>query len=406
MSSFEIASRTGYADPDRRSTSVMNGRPIRSRTSPERVVQIRPPASLRKVRTESGFTNSLAIVRSVSSSRPSPSYTRMNSPRRRAASARPSSTNSDELGGVYQDCCRNQFIGPHWEERRPYFEGSHAAHDVGTGGRRARRSGGNAGHHRVAPGPNLRGVAVEREGSFPGGWSAAHFPSRNGRLRDRGGLDGRGGRRRTRRGRGAPEGAPHEAPPGERRAFQPSESARRPHQAHGAHHLRGASILGDRETLADATERELQGPRLLLGLPRSRPQRARRMDGGSARSNPPAHPPPGPRRGSGNAPATRYHGFPHEAEDEGRADPGRGPHAVEPAPRDAVSRRLREPVPRGAATRRPSGPEADPGLEGEARRIPPNKLNAERRLRGELAYLAGVIDQTKKAIPMARGMAT
>src|SRR2546427_714561 len=108
----------------------MNGRPIRSRTSPESVVQIRPPASLRKVRTDSGFTNSLAIVRSVSSSRPSPSYTRMNSPRRKAASARSSATNSEELGGVYQDCCRNQFIGPHWEGRRPYFGRSHGAHDV------------------------------------------------------------------------------------------------------------------------------------------------------------------------------------------------------------------------------------------------------------------------------------
>src|SRR5438128_5373652 len=159
----------------------MNGRPIRSRTSPESVVQIRPPASLRKVRTDSGFTNSLAIVRSVSSSRPSPSYTRMNSPRRKAASARSSATNSEELGGVYQDCCRNQFIGPHWEGRRPYFGRSHGAHDVGAAGDRASRSGGNAGHHRVPPGPNLRGVAIEREGSFPRGRSAAHFPGRNGR---------------------------------------------------------------------------------------------------------------------------------------------------------------------------------------------------------------------------------
>src|SRR6266571_3375917 len=175
MSSFEIASRTGYADPDRRSTSAMNGRPIRSRTSPERVVQIRPPASFRKVRTEPGFTNSLAIVRSVSSSRPSPSYTRMNSPRRRAASARSSSTNSEELGGVYQDCCRNQFIGFHSEGRRPYFERSHAAHDVGTTSCRASRSGWDAGHHRLPPGPNLRGYTVERQGSLPRGGSPAHF---------------------------------------------------------------------------------------------------------------------------------------------------------------------------------------------------------------------------------------
>src|SRR3989449_948391 len=49
---------------------------------------------------------------------------------------------------------------------------------------------------------------------------------------------------------------------------------------------------------------------------------------------------------------------------------------IYPAPRDLVSGRLREPVPRGAATRRSAGPEADPSLEGEARRIPPNKLNA------------------------------
>src|SRR5881397_1376562 len=186
MSSFEIASRTGYADPDRRSTSAMNRRPIRSRTSPERVVQIRPPASFRKVRTEPGFTNSLAIVRSVSSSRPSPSYTRMNSPRRRAASARSSSTNSEELGGVYQDCCRNQFIGFHSEGRRPYFERSHAAHDVGTTSCRASRSGWDAGHHRLPPGPNLRGYTVERQGSLPRGGSPAHFPGRNGRFRNRG----------------------------------------------------------------------------------------------------------------------------------------------------------------------------------------------------------------------------
>src|SRR5881397_1610894 len=71
MSSFEIAWRTGNSDPDRRRTSAMNGRPIRARTSPERVVQIRPPASLRSVRMDSGVTNSLAIVRSVSSWRPS-----------------------------------------------------------------------------------------------------------------------------------------------------------------------------------------------------------------------------------------------------------------------------------------------------------------------------------------------
>src|SRR2546425_9858782 len=123
MSSCETALRTGYADPDRRRTSAMNGRPIRPRTSPERVVQIRPPASLRSVRMDSGVTNSLAIVRSVSSSRPSPSYTRMNSPRCRAATARARSTNSEELGGIYQDCCRNHFIGFHSEGRRLILSG-------------------------------------------------------------------------------------------------------------------------------------------------------------------------------------------------------------------------------------------------------------------------------------------
>src|SRR2546427_10066508 len=108
------------------------------------------------------------------------------------------------------------------------------------------------------------------------------------------------------------------------------------------------------------------------------------MDRRSAQPDPSAHPPPGPRRGPGPPPATRHHGFPDETEDEGRANPGRGPHAVEPPPRDAVSRRLREPVPCGAATRRPAGPEADPSVEGETRQIPPNKLNAERRFRSEL----------------------
>src|SRR6266581_311300 len=108
------------------------------------------------------------------------------------------------------------------------------------------------------------------------------------------------------------------------------------------------------------------------------------MDRGSAQPDPSAHPPAGPRRIPRPAAATRYHGSPDEAEDEGRADPGRGPHAAEPPPRDAVSRRLREPVPCGAATRRPAGPEANPSFEGETRRIPSNKLNAERRLQSEL----------------------
>src|SRR5437660_1131410 len=72
-SSAETASRTGYAGPARRSTSVMKGRPIRAWTSPDTVMQIRPPASLRRVRIPAGVTNSLAIVRSVSASRPSPS---------------------------------------------------------------------------------------------------------------------------------------------------------------------------------------------------------------------------------------------------------------------------------------------------------------------------------------------
>src|SRR5437899_1643743 len=52
---------------------AMNGRPMRARTSPDRVMQMSPPASLRRVRIEAGDTNSLAIVRSVSASRPSPS---------------------------------------------------------------------------------------------------------------------------------------------------------------------------------------------------------------------------------------------------------------------------------------------------------------------------------------------
>src|SRR5713226_3641393 len=129
------------------------------------------------------------------------------------------------------------------------------------------------------------------------------------------------------------------------------------------------------------------------------------MDRRSAQPDPSAHPPPGPRRGPGPAPATRYHGFHDEAEDEGRANPRRGLHALEPPPRDAVSRRLRELVPRGAATRRPVGPEAHPSVEGETRRIPPNNLNVERRLRGRLDYLEGVIDQTKNAIPTARRIA-
>src|SRR6059036_1486490 len=51
----------------------------------------------------------------------------MNSPRRKALIARSSSTNSDELGGIYQDCCRNQFIGFRPERRRPYCERSYAA---------------------------------------------------------------------------------------------------------------------------------------------------------------------------------------------------------------------------------------------------------------------------------------
>src|SRR2546428_8945787 len=51
----------------------------------------------------------------------------MNSPRRRALIARSSSMNSEELGGIYQDCCRNQFIGFHPERRRPYCERSYAA---------------------------------------------------------------------------------------------------------------------------------------------------------------------------------------------------------------------------------------------------------------------------------------
>src|SRR6266705_6674465 len=126
------------------------------------------------------------------------------------------------------------------------------------------------------------------------------------------------------------------------------------------------------------------------------------MDRGSAQPDASAHPPAGPRRIPRPAAATRYHGFPDEAEDEGRADPGRGPHAAEPPPRDAVSRRLREPVPCGAATRRPAGPEADPSFEGETRRIPPNELNADRRFRAELTLPEGVIDQTKNAIPTAR----
>src|SRR5205823_6349913 len=91
-SSADTASRTGYAGPARRSTSVMKGKPIRAWTSPDTVMQIRPPASLRRVRIPAGVTNSLAIVRSVSASRPSPSYTRTNSPRRREARARSRST--------------------------------------------------------------------------------------------------------------------------------------------------------------------------------------------------------------------------------------------------------------------------------------------------------------------------
>src|SRR5881409_1058752 len=51
----------------------------------------------------------------------------MNSPRRKALIARSSSTNSEELGGIYQDCCRNQFIGFRPERRRPYCERSYAA---------------------------------------------------------------------------------------------------------------------------------------------------------------------------------------------------------------------------------------------------------------------------------------
>ena len=91
-SSADTASRTGYAGPARRSTSVMKGKPIRAWTSPDTVMQIRPPASLRRVRIPAGVMNSLAIVRSVSASRPSPSYTRTNSPRRREARARSGST--------------------------------------------------------------------------------------------------------------------------------------------------------------------------------------------------------------------------------------------------------------------------------------------------------------------------
>src|SRR2546426_749922 len=67
MSSVDTASRTGYAEPARRRTSAMNGRPIRARTSPDNVMQMRPPASFRGVRTAAGGRNSLDMARSVAS---------------------------------------------------------------------------------------------------------------------------------------------------------------------------------------------------------------------------------------------------------------------------------------------------------------------------------------------------
>src|SRR6266545_4273382 len=73
MSSVDTAFRIGYIPPARRRTSVMYGSPSLARTSPDTVAQMSPPASFRRVRMAAGVTNSLAIARSVSSSRPSAS---------------------------------------------------------------------------------------------------------------------------------------------------------------------------------------------------------------------------------------------------------------------------------------------------------------------------------------------
>src|SRR5437660_3763620 len=120
-SSADTASRTGYAGPARRSTSVMKGRPIRAWTSPDMVMQIRPPASLRRFRIPAGVTNSLAIVRSVSASRPSPSYTRTNSPRRREARARSTFTVFPPRGAYIKIIVRTILLVRRASKRSPYF---------------------------------------------------------------------------------------------------------------------------------------------------------------------------------------------------------------------------------------------------------------------------------------------
>src|SRR5438093_3343995 len=154
-SSADTASRTGYAGPARRSTSVMKGKPIRAWTSPDTVMQIRPPASLRRVRIPAGVTNSLAIVRSVSASRPSPSYTRTNSPRRREARACSRSTVLRPRAAYIKIIVRTILLVRRVSKRSPYFVAVDGVQDVGSPHRRGRGSRRDAGQHRLASGATV-----------------------------------------------------------------------------------------------------------------------------------------------------------------------------------------------------------------------------------------------------------
>src|SRR5438093_10508222 len=155
--------------------------------------------------------------------------------------------------------------------------------------------------------------------------------------------------------------------------------------------------------MADAAERELEGPRIFVHVPRSRPQRTRRMGRGSACAI--TSPPPAPRSRRKRADATtaRHHRFPDLKEGESRGDPRRWADPREPDARHVVPRGLREPVSGGPASGRSDGAQADCRVEGETRCGPTKRLKFRRAPERTLARLSVARKKRRIVVPPFSG---
>src|SRR5439155_712413 len=224
-----------------------------------------------------------------SASRPSPSYTRTNSPRRRQARACSRSTVLRPRAAYIKIIVRTILLVRRVSKRSPYFVAADGVQDVGSPHRRGPGSRRDAGHHRLAS-----GATVDWD---EGGGSRAR-PDRGGPTdlhRRHGGLGLGGPGQRAQGSHRASASPPDATPPGERCPIEPGEGTRAPNPGRGPHHVRGPALHRGRSAMANPAERELEGPRVYLHVPRSGPQRTRRLDGRLSRPRPSSNPPAGPR---------------------------------------------------------------------------------------------------------------